>query len=167
MCNGKSLQSISGKVQIYFDPKNANCIRDGYEKEHWIDYDSTYQVIKVGLVTGASATVPNTFLIYDIYTREWYYDDTAKAMSCHCEVEAASGQFPLLQVSGGVDNGTVYLMNSGLNDNGTSITASFTMEFDGKGHDLSMEEMVMRVNGACTLTPYADDVEKTAITVSS
>jgi hypothetical protein len=167
MCNGKALQEITGDVKIYFDPKNANCIRKGYEREHSISYDSAYQVIKVDLVTGVSATVPNTHLIYDIYTRKWAKDTVAQDMSCHCEVEADSGQFPLLQVSGGTDDGTLYLQNTGLDDNGTAITASFTMEFDGRGHDLAIEEMVLRVSGACTLTPYADGVAQTAITVSS
>jgi hypothetical protein len=41
------------------------------------------------------------------------------------------------------------------------------MEYDGQGHDLFLDEVVVRVNGACTLTPYADTIAKTDITIAT
>ncbi len=164
--DGKNVWMISGPVQDYFDPKNASCIRRGYEKEHWLDYDSTYQVIRIGLVAGATATVPNVFLVYDILTGAWSYDELTQPFSCHAEVEAASGQFPVLQVAGGCADGTVYRTNYGQSDVDTAFEGSATLEFDGQGHDLFLDEIVIRVNGTCTLTPYGDTVAKDAITIS-
>jgi hypothetical protein len=164
--DGLHVERISTFVQDYFDPKSALCITRGYEKDHWIDYDSTYQVLRVGLVTGVSGTVPNIFLVYDIYTGAWSHDVLAQPLSCHCEVEATSGQFPLLQIGGGCADGTIYLLNSGLTDNGTAITASATMEFDGNGHDLHIEEIVVRSSGALTVTPTWDGTTNSDITIA-
>jgi hypothetical protein len=166
MTDGKNIMMVSQAVQDYFDPKDSKCIRLGKEKEHWIDYDSTYQILRVGLVSGASADVPNVFLVMDVKTGAWGYDSLTQEFSCHTEVEAASGQYPVLQIAGGVDDGFVYLTNSGTQDVTTSFNASVTLEYDGMGHDLFLDEIVVRVSGSCTLTPTADSIEKDAITIS-
>lgn len=167
MTDGKNIVCISGNIQDYFDTRETSCIRLGYEKEHWVDYDSLYNVVRVGLVSGATASTPNVFLVYDVKTGKWSTDELAQEFSCHAEIEAASGQFAVLQVAGGVDDGTVYRTNYGTTDVSTNITGSVTMEYDGQGHDLFLDEIVIRVNGACTLTPYADTVAKDAITIST
>ena len=166
MTDGKTIIMISDNIQEYFDPKDDKCIRRGYEKEHWIDFDSMYQVIRIGLVSGSTATVPNVFLVYDVKTGGWGYDELTQPFSCHTEVEGESGQFAVLQVAGGAADGTVYRTNYGTTDVSTNITGSVTMEYDGHGHDLFLDEIVIRVNGACTLTPYVDTVAKDAITIS-
>jgi hypothetical protein len=51
---GKGAENISGDISNYFDPKKAECIRRGYEHLHWLKYDSTDRVVKVGLVSGVS-----------------------------------------------------------------------------------------------------------------
>jgi hypothetical protein len=166
MTDGKSDDMISKPIQDYFDPKKTECIRRGYEKEHWISWDSTYQVIRVGLVSGQTATTPNVFLIYDIHSRAWSHDVLGQELSCHCEVEAETGYFPLLQVGGGVDDGTIYLLNQGNTDISTAITAFVTMEFDGNGHTLHLEQIVLRASGNCNLIPYADGVTKPTISIT-
>ena len=166
MTDGKGVDMISGPVQDYFDPKKATCIRRGYEKEHWIGWDSTYQVLRFGLVTGTTATLPNTFLCYDVKSRGWSHDVLAQELSCHCEVEAASGNLPLLQIGGGTNDGTVYLLNSGTADVSTAITASVTMEFDGNGHPLHLEEVVMKASGAYQLLSYADGTLKSTVDIT-
>jgi hypothetical protein len=166
LSDGKGVDMISNPIQDYFDPKNANCIRRGYEKEHWIDWDSTYQIIRIGLVTGTTAELPNTFLVYDVRSRSWSHDVLGQELSCHCEVEATSGVFPLLQIGGGTNDGTVYLLNSGVTDVAATITASVTMEFDGNGHPLHLEEIVLRASGACQLLTYADGTLKSTIDIT-
>jgi hypothetical protein len=166
MTDGKGIEMVSAEIQDYFDPKDPKCIRRGYEKEHWIDYDSIYRVLRVGLVTGPTATVPNVFLIYDVKTSAWSCDDLAQGLSCHTEMEAASGQFPIVQIGGGAIDGTIYQLNNSLTDNGTTITAFVTMEFDGGGHDLHLNEIVLRASGACTLETYADDVLDATINIT-
>lgn len=165
MTDGKSVELISGAVQDYFDPKKDECIRRGYEKDHWIDFDSSYKVLRIGLVSGVTATTPNVFLIYDIRTKAWSCDVLGQNLSSHAEVEAATGQFPLLQVGGGADDGTVYLLNQGVTDVGAPIESIVMMEFDGGGHTLHLEEIVLRVTGNCTLTPYTDNTAKPDITI--
>ena len=167
MTDGKNIVCVSGDIQNYFDSRESECIRRGYETEHWIDYDSLYNVIRVGIVSGSSATVPNIFLVYDVKTGKWSTDTLTQPFSCHTEVEAASGQFAVLQVAGGTADGTVYRTNYGASDVDAAFTGSLTLEYDGQGHDLFLDEIVVRVNGACTLTPYADTVAKTAITIST
>ncbi len=167
MTDGKNIFCISTDIQDYFDTRESVCIRRGYDKEHWIDYDSLYNVIRMGIVSGSTATVPNVFLVYDVKTGKWSTDDLTQPFSCHAEVEAASGQYTVLQVAGGTADGTVYQTNYGSQDVDTSFTGSLTMEYDGQGHDLFLDEIVVRVNGACTLTPYADTIAKTDITIAT
>ena len=167
MTDGKNIVCISTDIQDYFDTRESVCIRRGYDKEHWIDYDSLYNVVRMGIVSGSTATVPNVFLVYDVKTGKWSTDDLTQPFSCHAEVEAASGQYTVLQVAGGTADGTVYQTNYGSQDVDTSFTGSLTMEYDGQGHDLFLDEIVVRVNGACTLTPYADTIAKTDITIAT
>ena len=163
--DGKGLELISGHVQDYFDPRKSICIRRGYEKQHWIDYDSVYKVLRVGLVTGASATTPNVFLVYDIENAAWMEDDLAQPLLCHTEVEGGSGQFPLLQLGGGATDGFIYQLNLTYQDSGQTITAYVVQEFDGGGHDIHLNEIVLRASGTCTITPYADGVANPDIVV--
>ncbi len=167
MTDGKNIVCISTDIQDYFDSRESVCIRRGYESEHWIGYDSLYNVVRMGIVSGASAEVPNVFLVYDVKTGKWSTDELTQPFSCHAEVEAASGQFAVLQVAGGTADGTVYRTNYGSSDVSTAFTGSLTMEYDGQGHDLFLDEIVVRVNGACTLTPYADTIAKTDITIAT
>jgi hypothetical protein len=167
MTDGKNIVCISGNIQDYFDPKDDKCIRRGYEKEHWIDFDSMYQVIRIGLVSGSTATVPNVFLVYDVKTGGWGYDELTQPFSCHTEVEGESGQFAVLQVAGGTADGTVYRTNYSNTDVSTVYPCSLTLEYDGRGHDLFLDEVVVKVSGTCTLTPYSNTTAKDDIIISA
>jgi hypothetical protein len=156
----------SGKIQNHFDQNIiGDCIRRGYESQMWVDYDSLCQVVRIGLVTGPSATVCNTFLVYDILTGEFYYDSLGYPLSAHCEVEASSGNSPILQIGGGAADGTIYQLNTGTADVATAIDSYATMEFDGKGKILRIQELILRATGTCTITPYEDGAAKTPITI--
>lgn len=165
--DGQEVMLVSlGKVQNHFDPNQANdCIRRGYENEMWLDYDSLYQILRIGLVTGTSATVCNTFLIYDVRTGEFSYDSLTYPLACHCEVEAGSGPSSILQIGGGVADGTIYLLNTGDNDVATAVNAYATMELDGQGKILRLQEMIIRNAGSCIITPYEDDIPQASITI--
>ena len=164
--DGRAVESISQLIQDYFDPKESKCIRRGYEKEHWMDWDSQYNVIRVGLVSGSTATVPNVFLIYDPFTHAWSHDVLTYPLSCHAEVEAVSGQYPVLQIGGGTADGTIYILNSGTTDVATAITAYVTMEFDGNGHNIHIEELLVRATGTLTVTPTVDGTAKSDISIT-
>lgn len=166
MTDGRNIMMVSDDIRKYFDPKDSLCIRRGYEKEHWIDFDSNYQVLRVGIVSGASAEVPNVFLVMDVKTGKWGFDDLEQPFSVHAEVEGASGQFSVLQVAGGTADGFIYQTNTGFKDVSTTFTATVIPEYNGQGRDLFLDDLVVQVSGSCNLTPYADTIAKDAISIS-
>lgn len=160
-----TIKAISADISNYFDPQAAECIRRGYESEMWIMHDSAANVLRIGLVSGSSATVPNVFLVYDIATQTWSFDELGQALSCAAEVESGSGNIPILQVGGGVDDGTVYLLNDGTNDVAVPIDAHVIAEFSYPGLLLEMREASLRMKvqdaGEITITPSRNEIEQT------
>jgi len=142
--DGRSVSLISDDIQNYFDPTKTECIRRGYESEMWLKYDSTFNVIRIGLVSGSSATVPNVFPVFDLLDKTWSFDVLGQALSCIEEVEAASGNVPVLQVGGGTADGTVYQLNYGTNDVSTAIDSYTQQEFSLGGQYLSLRELLIR-----------------------
>jgi hypothetical protein len=142
--DGRKVKLISYPINKYFDQRETDCIRLGYEKEMWIGYDSSSNVIRVGLVTGASATTCNTFLIYDVLTGFWSHDVLSQELSAYIECEAGSGQSPVVQVGGGVDDGLIYLLNTGTNDVSTAIDAFIIPELDVSGYPTTVRDLFLR-----------------------
>ncbi|KKN32403.1 hypothetical protein LCGC14_0814210 [marine sediment metagenome] len=169
--DGTSVVSISDEIQNYFDPRDTtNCIRRGYEDEMWMWHDTSDNVLRLGLVTGSSATVPNTFPVYNLTTGTWSFDELGHPLSCGGEVEAASGDIPILQVAGGVNDGTVYRLNTTINDVDTAIDAYAQMEIDYEALVLQLDEFVLRVKGQAEgdalVTAYENGIEKSEDIVS-
>ena len=167
-CDGTNVEKISDDVRKHFDPSNSTaCIRRGYENKMWIGHDSAYNVLLVGLVTGTTSVSCNTFLVYDIVSKTWSYDERAQALSFFMEVEAASSDIPILQISGGVNDGTVYRLNTGTNDVSTAIDAYVRMELSYEANVLSLNTITLRTktqdDGKVTITPYLNDLEKDQI----
>ena len=142
--DGRSLSLISDDIQNYFDPTKTECIRRGYEAQMWLKYDSASNVIRIGLVSGSSATVPNVFPVFDLLDKTWSFDSLAQPLSCMEEVEAASGNVPVLQVGGGTADGTVYQLNYGTNDVTTAIDSYVQPEFGLGGQYLLLRELLIR-----------------------
>ena len=167
--DGRTCSMISDDIQDYFDPTKSVCIRRGYEDKCWLSYDSTFNGIRVGLVSGSSATVCNVFLFYDLVDKEWSVDSLAQAISCAAEVEAASGDVQVLQVGGGTGDGFVYQLNYGTDDITTAVDAHVQVELDAKGYQFNLDEMIVRCTaqsaGSFTLTPYKNGVAGTAKTL--
>jgi len=160
----------SSSIQNYFDPKQSECIRRGYEDKMWIAYDSAYNCLKLGIVSGGSSFIPNVFPVYDIEDRAWSFDKHAQEFTCYAEVEAASGDVAVLQVAGGADDGYVYQTNTTNNDVSTAIDAYATMEIDGEGADILMRDLILRLlagGGDCTLTASLDGVAQDPITIGA
>ena len=159
---GKSINFIPGFEQVrnYFDPSSSTCIHTGYENNMYLRYDSSYHVLKIGLTTG-TATENNVFLVYDLLTKSFSTDSYAYPLSCECECDAASGDIPIIQLGGGQGDGTVYILNSGLNDVSIAVDSFVTQEFNSQGEILRDEEMIIRVKaqtGNMTVTPYYNGV---------
>lgn len=167
--DGKSISIISDDVKNYFDPSDSNSIRRGYENENWLEYDSRYNGIRVGLVTGASATTPNTFLFFDLSDKVWYVDVLQQALACMTEIEADSGDDHTLQMAGGTD-GFVYETNYGQNDVSTAIDTYIDVEFSIGGLLLILSEILFQCKtqsaGNITMTPYKNSIAATAKTLS-
>ena len=177
--DGRAVSVISDQIQNYFDQAETDSLRRGYDVEHWIGYDSMYNCLRVGLVTGASATIPNTFLSFDLTSGAWshdeiFKDDSASGLSCVTEVEGASGNIPILQYGGGSEDGYVYQLNTGTNDiDGSATThaidAYATMEFNLFGKVFQLNDIQLRCKvqsaGDITITPSKNGVEKATMTV--
>lgn len=167
--DGRPTQPIPNfqKIKNYFDPSFSECIRAGYESQMFLHYDSSFNVLIIGLVSGSSAMVCNKWLVYDLGILEFSEDVYDAHLACMTEVEAASGNIPTLQVGGGTADGFVYILNTGLNDVETEISAYVRMEFGGQGRFLHLGEAILRMkvqtSGSCTITPYLNAVVQTAI----
>lgn len=167
--NGRYVTHVPGfeDVANYFDQTDAtDCIRAGYEDHMWLKYDSAYHGLRIGLVTGSSASVCNTFLFYDLKEMKFYTDSITPAVSTMCEVDAASGAIPVLQYGGGTADGFVYRLNTGTNDVTTPIDAYATLEIDGQGEEIVIDDIALRMKvqsaGTVTITPYINGVAGTA-----
>jgi len=166
MSNGKTVTGISqDKIRPYFDPASSSCIRRGYENAHWIEYDSRHQGLRIGLVTGTSATKPNTFLFYDIASAAWMTDSLAQPFSCIAEIEADSGDVPVIQVAGGAGDGFIYQTNYGTADVSSAIDSYATMEVSAQNAIVELLELVLRCrvqsSGSVEITPYINGIEQT------
>ena len=141
--DGRTISIISDDIRNYFDPTKDECIRRGYEQEMWLEHDTQDNVIRIGLVSGSSATLPNIFPVFDLVTKQWAFDTPAQELSCFANVAAGSGDTTIAQVGGGIDDGTVYQCNYGYNDVSTGIDASLTFELSDGGQVLNLEELLL------------------------
>jgi len=116
------------------------------------------------------SSVPNVFPVFDLVDKGWSFDLPAQSFSCMAEVEAGSGQIPVLQVAGGVSDGLVYQTNYGTNDVSTAIDAFTMLELGGKGEFLSLETLVLRcktqASGDITVTIYGNNIQQTTFDLS-
>jgi hypothetical protein len=157
--NGNFVTNISGGIANYFDSSKSEYIRAGYEDKHFLEYDSRYGILRLGLVSGNSATKPNKFFLYDFSTGAWTEDILAQAISSLTEVEAASGDIGILQYAGCQD-GYVRRVNVGNQDDGTDITSNVILSINGRGKKLILNALALRckaqASGNITVTIAVD-----------
>lgn len=144
MSDGRTCTIISDDIKNYFESDKDECIRAGYENEHWLEYDAAYGVLRIGLVSGTTATKPNVFPVYDLVTKTFSFDTPYQELSCFTNVEAASGGKAVLQVAGGIDDGQVYQCNYGSADVTEPIVSGCDMEFSIQGAVLQLDEFLLR-----------------------
>jgi hypothetical protein len=148
--DGNNVTIISDPIGNYFDPNESECITRGKENEHWLAYDSSENVIRIGLVTTKTGTTPNVFPVYDLIDNVWYFDSLAQEFACMCECSAEAAKadttnVPVVQVGGGTDDGFVYLSNYGTNDVTTAIDGYVQMELNAYGEYVLLREMIIRM----------------------
>lgn len=162
--DGRTIAICSDPIQNYFDPQESECVRFGYESENFLAYDSTWNCLRIGLVSGSSATVPNIWFVFDLEDKVWYQDDLGQPLSCMTEVESVSGTaYPITQVGGGTADGTVYRLNTGTNDVGASsvaITSYIDIVFHANGQKFIIGDTMVRCKvqaaGNMTFTMYSN-----------
>jgi len=182
--DGNNVTIISDPINNYFDLNETECITRGKEDEHWLAYDSSENVIRIGLAT-AGALVPNIFPVFDLIDNVWYFDSLAQPLSCMCECSAGSAKAagggsvdaPIIQLGGatggGTDDGFVYLLNYGTNDVSTAIDSYVQMELNAFGEYMLLREMLVRAkaqtgNLDITITKNAlSGVAKTAYSTAA
>jgi hypothetical protein len=165
--DGKTVRHVPNfnMIKNYFDPSSSTCIRSGYESQMFIKYDSSYNVLKIGLVTGSSATTCNTWLVYDLQDLSFSEDSYGYDIGCMTEVDAGSGSVGTVQLGGGIGDGFVYVLNSGTDDVDLAIDSYATHELNYYGSVIHNNEIIYRVKsqtaGNMTVTPYANGVVQT------
>lgn len=162
--DGTTPQIVSDEIRNYFDSNKPECIRRGYENEHWLAYDPADNVLLIGIVSGTIATSPNVFMVYDLTETKdpWSFDVRAQPFACMLNIESSSGNIRNIQIAGGTADGTIYRINTGRDDLTTAIDAYITMELDGDGEIIELRKMVLRRKageGTCTVIPVIDGVE--------
>jgi len=167
MSDGRTCTIISDDIKNYFDSSEDECIRAGYEDEHWLEYDAAYGVLRMGLVSGTTATKPNVFPVMDLVTKTFTFDTPYQELSCVANVEAASGGKAVIQVGGGIDDGQVYQLNYGSADVTEPIVSSVNMEFSVQGAILQLDEFLLRVKaqsaGFVLMIVYDNGVEVASV----
>ena len=156
--DGKTVSIISDDIQNYFDPTLTECIRRGYEKEMWLRHDSAYNVLRIGLVSGPTAAVPNVFPVFDLTDKTWSFDELAQELSCMAEVESQASYTidtitydpAVIQVGGGIDDGFVYQLNVGKDDVAAAVDAYFEMELNVAGEFVQLSELMVRSKAVAT-----------------
>jgi hypothetical protein len=141
--NGGVIKDVTGGIANYFDTSKPECIRRGYEDKHFFDWDDNEKVMILGLVSGSSATTPNKFFVYNPFTNMWAEDTRGQNISCLFNVEAASGDVPILQYAGGQD-GFVYRVNTTDDDVSTAIDADVIMELDSDQERIVVKQELLK-----------------------
>jgi len=169
MTDGQTVVSISAAIQNYFDPNSTECIRNGYQNKCWMAHDPTHQVLRMGLVTGSSATEPNLFPVYDLITKRWSFDyyGTGRIVRCMSEVSGNSSSAVQVSVMAGTSIGQIYhASSSNLNDGGdTAIDMQVRLELNDYGKLMELNELAVRLKrqtaGNCLFTVYENGVLNT------
>jgi len=169
MSDGQTVVSISAAIQNYFDPGSSECIRNGYQDKCWLAHDPTHQVLRMGLVTGSTATEPNIFPVYDLITRRWSFDayGGSRVVRCISEVSGSSSSAVQVIVMAGTSDGKIYNASStNLNDGGdTAIDMQVRIELNDGGKLLNLSEVAVRLKrqalGNCLFTAYENGVLNT------
>lgn len=138
-----------------------------------IDSASTLSIDTDIMASGESyeilASEPNLFPVLDLVDKTWSFDVNGQVLTCLTEVSSDSGaieQKPVIQLGGGLGDGTVYRLNDGLNDvsggANTAIDSYLDMEVSADGEYFLLDEMAIRVKsqsaGNLTLSFYKNDV---------
>jgi hypothetical protein len=168
--DGRNFWVLSDDIQNYWDTNDSDCIRRGYDDQHWIAYDPQFGVMRLGLVTGSTATTPNTFLVYDLADHCWYKDVLGANLAFAGNFDAGSGTAEYAQVGGGCADGTIWLLNYGTNDHETAVTGQVKIELTGTGQWLDLVWMMIQhkaqTAGNITVKTYRNGILKDTITLS-
>lgn len=172
--DGRTVSLISDDIRNYFDPEESECIRRGYGDKHWLRYDPEDNVIRVGIVSGTSATDVNVFPVFDLVTKTWSFDVYGDVgIGCMSAISAGSGNNPTVVVGGGLSDGFVYHMNythsstgakgdgyDSSEENPTAIDAYAQVELNAGGEYLTLNTLYFRckanTSGDITLSINAD-----------
>lgn len=143
-CDGRFVQRISDPIGNYFDSTKSEYINLSLKDRMWLAYDTTYNCLRIGLVSGASATACNIFPVFDLTTSGWGFDTPAQALSCMINAQASDDK-SVIQIAGSESSGFLFHSNNGTSDAGTAINAYCDLELNGEGYTLLLHKAFLRV----------------------
>jgi len=147
MFDGQTIAIVSDDIQNYFDPTKTECISRKYAHRMWLNYDSAENILRVGLVSGISATKANVFPVYDLIDKVWEFDTPEPGLTCTAEIETGDeADYPSVQIAG--TTGYVYQLNYGKNDNETAIPVLISVEIDAVSEILQLSALTTRIKNS-------------------
>lgn len=169
MTDGQTVTMISQAINNYFDPTHADCIRNGYQQKCWLSHDPTHHVLRMGIVSGSSATEPNIFPVYDLMTKRWSFDAfAAHTITAMCEVsgDTSNSAVQVAMIAGTQESDIFNASSSNLSDESTTaIDMQVRIEFNASGHLMDLREIAIRMKkqsaGNATFKVYENGVLNT------
>lgn len=111
------------------------------------------------------ASMPNVFPVLDMVDKTWSFDTPAQELSCLTEVSSDSGaveNIQVVQLGGGIDDGTIYRLNKGTNDVSAAVDSFIDQEINADGQYVVLDEMAVRMSaqaaGDLTISFYKNGV---------
>lgn len=118
--DGRAPLPISADIENYFDPKKPAYIKPELIEESWADLDETKMEYHLHVASGASATIPDTELVFDLKRWKWYSIDrgTGKRLVAGTNVKDIHGN---KYNYGFIDSGYMVRLENGTSFDGGDI----------------------------------------------
>lgn len=163
MSDGKTVTIISDDIQNYFDPREPEYINIKDGRNMWLEFDSTENMIKMGLVSNGGNNT-DLYFSYDLDDGQWYKDTYANEVQAFIDMADQWGQ-KRIQVAmcprvGVTHQYYMMLMNDGTNDDGAAIDAKMVWEFTQGPYFVDIEEILVRCKVQGPGTEYDFTVEE-------
>lgn len=164
--DGRTVRRISDDIQNYFDQRFPECLSIQYAGACWAALDSSDNVVRFGIVSGSSSTIPNIFPVYDLTTGTWSFDVYAEENQVVCMTEADSEVTPGLSGSSALQIGCsplkYFQMNVNLRDDFLPIDAKVRIQMNATSALIDLREFWIRM---LTQNEHVETINYTPYTI--
>lgn len=143
--DGRAPLPVHGDIENYFDPTKPAYIKPELIGESWADLDQTKMEYHLHVASGATATVPDTELVFDLKRWKWYLIDrgTGKRLVAGTEAKDIHGN---KYNYGFIDSGYMLRLENGTSFDGNDIVHRLGLgDLVFSENDFTMETRVERL----------------------